>query len=154
GEWIFLRVTNKSNQDLNFAVMDLASDWSVEQVHPPKSEKFITLSPGQKEDFALPSQVPNDYEEDKDIIKVFATIGAANYAYLQLDSLDKPLKRNVTTRGTRGLNPFEDFLSAIDEEKPQTRKLEPSQNPSREWTTKQIELTVNRPSLTIEARTT
>lgn len=142
GDWIFLRVSNNSNQDLNFAVMDLASDWSVEQVHPPKSEKFITLSPGQKEDFALPSQVPNDYEEDKDIIKVFATMGAANYGYLQLDSLDQPLKRNVTTRSPKGLNPFEDFLSAIDEEKPQTRKLEPSQNPSREWTTKQIELTV------------
>jgi hypothetical protein len=142
GEWIFLRVSNKSQQDLNIAVLDLESDWSVEQVHPASAgAKFITLSPGQKEDIPFHLSLPEGYTQGTDVAKVFAAVGEPNFRWLELPSLDEPPKPKGMTRSMRGVNPLEDLLAAIDEEQPKTRRLNPAQYPSREWVTKQVSVT-------------
>ena len=40
GEYIFLKIQNNSSQALNVAVLDLASDWSIEQIFPGEGENF------------------------------------------------------------------------------------------------------------------
>lgn len=136
GGYVFLSIHNTSSQDLNVAVLDLASDWSVGQIYPGKGENFITIEAGKKE--VVPIKVES---VGKDNVKVFATVDQANFRWLELPSLDKEF-------GFRGLkaasNPLEFLLEAIDKEQPQTRKLSVAASPSREWTTKQINLTVTK----------
>lgn len=42
GEYVFLLIQNTYSQALNVAVLDIASDWSVEQIYPNKGENFTT----------------------------------------------------------------------------------------------------------------
>ncbi|MGL5832811.1 MAG: caspase family protein, partial [Waterburya sp.] len=134
GEYIFLSIQNNSLQALNVAALDLASDWSIEQIFPGQSADFVTIDAGKKEVVAIPTGFVG-----KDTVKVFASVGAANFRWLELPSLDK----QITTRSLKSpTNALEALLSAIDGEKPKTRKLSVAASPSREWTTKQIDLTV------------
>ncbi|WP_404790161.1 caspase family protein [Altericista sp. CCNU0014] len=134
GEYIFLSIQNNSLQALNVAALDLASDWSIEKIFPGKSADFVTIEAGKKDVVALPTT-----SAGMDTVKVFASVGAANFRWLELPALD----REQTTRSLRSpQNALEALLSAIDGEKPKTRKLSIAASPSREWTTKQIDLTV------------
>jgi hypothetical protein len=134
GETIFLAIQNNSLQALNVAVLDLASDWSIEKIFPGMSADFVTIEAGKKEVLALPTS-----SAGQDTVKAFASVGAANFRWLELPALDKQL----ATRSFRSpTNPLETLLAAIDQEKPKTRKLSVAASPSREWTTKQINLTV------------
>jgi Caspase domain len=134
GEYIFLSIQNNSLQALNIAALDLASDWSIEKIFPGQSADFVTIEAGKKEVIALPATSPGE-----DTVKVFASVGPANFRWLELSALDK----QQTTRSFRSpQNALEALLSAIDEEKPKTRKLSVAASPSKEWTTKQIQLTV------------
>jgi Caspase domain len=134
GEYIFLSIQNNSLQDLNVAALDLASDWSIEKIFPGQSADFVTIEAGKKEVVPLRTS-----SIGQDTVKVFASVGPANFRWLELPALDK----QQTTRSFKSpQNALETLLSAIDEEKPKTRKLSVAASPSREWTTKQINLRV------------
>ena len=136
GDCVFLSIQNNSFQALNVAVLDLASDWSIEQISPGKRENFITIEPGRKESIAIPAT-----SQGEDIVKIIATVGPINFRWLELPSLDE----NIQPKGLSRLgNPLEVLLVAIDEEQPPTRKLSVARSPSREWTTKQISLTITK----------
>ena len=129
-----MSIQNNSSQDLNVAALDLASDWSIEKIFPGQSADFVTIEVGKKEVVPLLTS-----SAGQDTVKVFASVGPANFRWLELPALDK----EQTTRSIRSpQNALETLLSAIDAEKPKTRKLSVAASPSREWTTKQINLTV------------
>ncbi|MBD2605954.1 caspase family protein [Scytonema hofmannii FACHB-248] len=134
GEYVFLSIHNNSSQDLNVAVLDLASDWSIEQIYPGKGLNLETIEAGRKEVVPIPAGSAGE-----DTVKVFATVGSANFRWLELPSLDEELKPKGLARSG---NPLDTLLAAIDEEQPPTRKLFVAASPSREWTTKQISLIV------------
>lgn len=134
GEFIFLSIQNNSLQDLNVAALDLASDWSIEKIFPGKSADFVTIDAGKKEVMSLLTS-----SAGQDTVKVFASVGPANFRWLELQALDK---QHAVRAFRSPQNALEALLSAIDGEKPKTRKLSVAASPSREWTTKQIYLTV------------
>lgn len=136
GEYVFLSIQNTSFQVLNVAVLDLASDWSVQQIHPGTGQNFVTIEAGKKEVVAIPAASVGE-----DNVKVFATVGQANFRWLELPSLDEEIKPKGLTRSGK---PLDNLFAAIDEEKPSTRKLSVAASPSREWTTKQISLSVTK----------
>ncbi|KYC41145.1 hypothetical protein WA1_22930 [Scytonema hofmannii PCC 7110] len=139
GEYVFLSIHNTSNQDLNVAVLDIASDWSVEQIYPGKNEgSLVTIEARRKEVVPIPAGSVGE-----DNVKVFAAVGSANFRWLELPSLGQELEPKGLTRSG---NPLDDLLAVIDEDKPPTRKLSVAASPSREWTTKQIGLTVIAPN--------
>jgi len=132
GEYVFLSIQNTYSQALNVAVLDLASDWSIEQIYPDKGENFMTIEAGRREVMSMTASSAGE-----DTLKVFATVDQANFRWLELPSLDKPF----VSRGFEPPNnPLEILLEAIDREQPPTRKLSVVASPSREWTTKQITL--------------
>lgn len=136
GDYVFMSIQNDSFQALNVAVLDLASDWSIEQIYPGKGSNFITIEAGRKESIAIPAK-----SEGEDIVKVFAAVDQINFRWLELPPLDE----NIQPKGlTRSGNPLEALLVAIDKEQPPTRKLSVAASPSREWTTKQSSLTVTK----------
>ncbi len=140
GEYLFLKIHNNYSQVINVAVLDLQSNWAVDQVNPKKSA-FISLDPGQKEDISVNMTLPEGEYEVEDILKVFATIGEANFRWLELPSLDQPII-SPEAKGVSRSGALDDLLMAFAAEQPPTRKANPVAFPSREWTTLQIRVKV------------
>jgi Caspase domain len=136
GDCVFLSIQNNSFQAFNVAVLDLASDWSIQQIAPGKAEKFITIEAGKKETIAISAT-----SEGEDIVKILATVGPIDYRWLELPSLDEDIQPKGLFRSG---NPLEVLLEAIDKDQPPTRKLSVARSPSREWTTKQVSLTITK----------
>jgi hypothetical protein len=146
GDYIFLSIKNNSPQAFNIAVLNLAADWSVEQILPQRaSEKTFLLEAG-KEMPPIPLQVSMDGKGDRveNFIKVFASLDEANFRFLELPSLDQPIASKGGTRSGIGMSALDALLAAVDEEKPKTRKLSVATSPSTEWTTKQVLMTITK----------
>lgn len=143
-EWIFLQIINHYSSPLNIAVLDLASNWAIDQVYPSHpTENFVTLMPGKanKEIIFFQVSLPDGYENVTDIVKVFATKGAPNFRWLELPALDKPLVSSQSK--SRGSDPLENLLAAIAEDQPGSRQLNAA-FAYQEWTTKEIQVRVQK----------
>ncbi|BAY35571.1 peptidase C14 caspase catalytic subunit p20 (plasmid) [Nostoc carneum NIES-2107] len=141
GEYIFLKIRNDYYDVLNFTVLDLQSDWAINQIYPETSE-FISLDPGQEELIPLRMSLSPGEKEGEDIFKVFATIGATNFRWLELPPLNQAIPLLEAKGIPRSGNPLEELLMAIAAEQPPMRNANPIAFPSREWTTMQVQLTV------------
>lgn len=143
GDSIFLSIRNNSTETLNVAVLNFESDWSIQQIYPQRpTELFITLEPGKAEKIPLQPTLEGEGNEVENTIKVFATKDQANFRWLELPSLDEEIVQKGFA--AQPLNPLEALLAAIDGEQPTTRKLTVAASPSREWTTKQVTLTITK----------
>ena len=135
GEWVFVRVRNDSSQSLNVTIIAIQPDWSIEQVYPCDGGNFITFDPGQEEILPLQTNLPNGYQEGQDIIKVFATVGATDFHWLELPPLDQPF-HSIGSRSPG--NPLEELLAAIAKEQAPTRNLQLARYAAAEWITEQV----------------
>lgn len=152
GEWTFLRMRNNfppgqendPSRILNVTVLDMRPDWGISQVYPSGIEFFEPLDPGHEIIISFRADLPAGYTEGKDVIKVFATIGTTNFHWLELPPLDHPRTRSASTR-SGPTNPLEKLFASISEEKPKTRNLDLSANPSRKWFTTQVEIHIDQP---------
>ena len=147
GEWIFLRIRNDSSQVLNIALLDLQSNWAIDQLKLlNEGARFEPFDPNQEE--LIPIQmldVPEGDNEVTDIYKVFATVGQPDFRWLELPPLDQPIPKSAT----RGLkvpsNLLEELLATIgaDNQPRETTKAgRVYADPSRGWTTKQVTVKV------------
>ena len=148
GTTVYLRVKNNFDQALNVAVLDLEPTWEISQVPlQGNAASLYQLEPGKQIDTRLRFQGPpsKGYEQAKEILKLFATRGPADFRWLRLPSLDREIeKHHEATRGSQSA--FGKLLEAIGEDPnvspslTRTFVLEP--DPSAEWVTKQIQVTV------------
>jgi hypothetical protein len=147
GETVFLRIKNDSSQAVNIVVLVLNSDWSISQQNIwDSNEDFALFEAGYEEPIPTPFTLtlPEGYTEETNIFKVFATVGEANFRWLELPALDQP----IPPSGTRGLqaprNELEEILAAVgaDEQLFNTKKAEVVVAPNRGWTTKQVAVKV------------
>ena len=157
----YLKIKNNYKQTLNVAVLDIEPTWEISQV-PIQGDfsSFFPLDPGQEAYTKLRLQLPADYQQTKETLKIFATKGLANFQWLILPSLDqKPESRGNLNRDlqdkaeatrTRGqvatINPLNELLSAIgndlDNPPEKTRAMVYESEPEAEWGTKEIQITV------------
>ena len=143
GDYIFLSIRNDSAVPLNVAILNFSADWAVEQIHPIRAaENFITLEPDKAEKLPLMPTVDGEGSTAENTVKVFATKDQANFRWLELPSLDQPIKSRSATRA--GLNPLQALLAAIDDEQPKTRRLQVATSPSRDWITEQRTVTITK----------
>jgi hypothetical protein len=159
---VYLRIKNTDNQPLNIAILDLEATWAITALPiQNKDTIFYQLVPGQSLLEAMDLLIPegDEYKNKKEIIKLFAVKGIANFKWLELPSLDEDLGRRgseldaeiqqvITTRGdTRGLaeeiSPLNRLISQIgadiNEPLQSTRALRPPSTPNADWITKAIE---------------
>ncbi|GAB1539328.1 hypothetical protein NUACC21_19940 [Scytonema sp. NUACC21] len=142
GEWIFLRIRNEYSTPLNVAVLSLSSDWSITQVYPENpGNRFVTIDPKQEEIISFHLSLADSYQQGKDIAKVFATVSSPNFRWLELPPLDEPIAPKGIAKGN---DPLEHLFATIGDENPNERNLVPATYPSREWTTKQVKINVQR----------
>jgi Caspase domain len=139
GEWVFLKIQNNFSRAVNVAVLDLQSDWAIDQAHPiDPGSKFVVVDAGKSEIVPFQLSLPDGYTEAVDVAKVFATIDSPNFRWLELPALDRPIEVKVTRSG----DPLESLFGAIGGDAPPTRALNAAQYPSREWVTQQVRVRV------------
>ncbi len=137
GEYLLFRIRNNYFNVINVAVLDLQSDWAIDQVSP-KTSQFIPIEPGQEEFIPVNMSLTEGEYEVEDILKVFATIGMANFRWLELPALDQPILSPEARGVSRSGGTLDELLMAFAAEQPPTRKANPVAFPSREWTTLQV----------------
>ena len=155
GEVSYLKIKNNFAKTLNVAVLDLEPTWEISQV-PIQGDfaAFVALDPGQEAYTKLRLALPEDYQQTKETLKIFATRGLANFQWLILPSLDeqpktrgKDLDRELKTRSLeQPINPLNNLLSAIgsdlDDPPNKTRAFVYEPEPEAEWATQEIQITV------------
>ncbi|HSN86315.1 MAG TPA: caspase family protein, partial [Thermoanaerobaculia bacterium] len=106
GESLTLRLVNRSNLRLDFTVLNLAPDYSVTQLLPnPGSIDLLSLDPGEAYPLSLKGWLPEGYNEGNDILKIFATLGAVSFRWLELPALEKRVPVSHPRTGPK--NPLE-----------------------------------------------
>jgi hypothetical protein len=146
GECIFLRIRNDYSEVLNVALLNLQSNWAIDQLDLlNEGARFEPFEPEQEELIPIKMSLPQGDNEGTDIFKVFATVGQPDFRWLELPPLDQPIPKSAT----RGLkvpsNLLEELLATIgaDNQPRETRKTGRAYaDPSRGWTTKQVTVKV------------
>lgn len=150
GEWIFLCAHNHYNaQDgitMNVTVLNLRPDWSIRQIFPSRAGLFETLEPGQELLLPLRAELPPDYEEGIDVVKFFVTTEPADFHFLELPPLDKPIPFDSGPDISRG-------SSGTSSSESQTRNTVVMLNEGEDWSTRQFEIRIIRPSTQPQAST-
>ncbi|WP_254173984.1 caspase family protein [Planktothrix pseudagardhii] len=145
-ETTFLRIKNISSQVLNIAVLDIEPTWGVSRLKLENELKiYYPFNSNQEILLPLNFKVPNTekYNQAKETLKVFATLKQNDFRWLELPPLDKEIEpRDGLSRDD---NPLGKLLTALGAEIPElTRAAVPIFDPSQEWTTKEIQITVTR----------
>ena len=148
GEYAFLRIKNTSSQVLNIAVLDLEPNWAVSRIQLQRPEAvFYPFNPNQEMLLPLNLTLPEKYLNGGETLKVFATIKQNDFRWLELPSLDEEIGKKAE-KLARGDNPLGQLLAAVgaDVDLPPelTRAAVPIFDPSQEWTTKDIKITLTR----------
>ncbi|KAK6511196.1 hypothetical protein TWF481_000117 [Arthrobotrys musiformis] len=92
---IVLHIANNSDETRYITVMDLASDWSIEQIFPrgtgPQSFNMEPLSSKQSRRIPMTLTLPDNPSPGEiiDTIKIIATTEGSNYQLFQLPSLQE-----------------------------------------------------------------
>jgi hypothetical protein len=139
---------NDTSRILNVTVLDLQPDWGISQVYPSGAGFFEPLDPGQEILLPLRAGLPDKYDQGTDVLKVFATLGATDFRWLELAPLDQPPARLKGVR--KAADTLEELLEAVSTRASGSRSLEPAAYPSREWTTAQVEVRIRKDAKTAE----
>ncbi|NES88689.1 MULTISPECIES: caspase family protein [Okeania] len=140
GERVFLRIHNLSNQTLNITALILQEDLSIVKFYP-KAVPYEVLEPGKYKDTRFDLELPKNYQEGVDIVKVFATVDGTNFELLELPVLDQSRRGFGNQQPT---NKLEELLAAVvDEDSPQ-RNIKVVTDASEEWTTEKVVLVVKK----------
>lgn len=140
GERVVLRIHNESNRTLNISALILQADLSIVKFYP-KGATYEVVDHGKSRETRFDIELPENYQEGVDVIKVFATVEATNFQLLELPALDQSRKGFGNQEPT---NALEQLLTAVvDEDNPQ-RNIKVVTDASEEWTTKKVEMMVKK----------
>ncbi|MDJ0633295.1 MAG: caspase family protein [Xenococcaceae cyanobacterium MO_188.B29] len=155
GEVSYLKIKNTYSQTLNVAVLDIEPTWAISQIPIQRNDSsFFPLESGQETYTKLRLALPENYQQAKETLKIFATKGLANFQWLILPSLDEQptsrgnsLNEELKTRSlNQTINPLNNLLSNIgaDINNPpeKTRAMIYESEPEAEWITQEIQITV------------
>jgi Caspase domain len=144
GDTVYIHIKNNSELDLNIAMLDLDSDWSVKQnIPPPHLNKDSYLLESTKElwpilTIAFPRA---DYKEGREILKVLATIGPASFRFLELPPLDEPVQ-SLRSKGQESKGALEQLMADFNDDTLKTRSAALEMSASAEWAVAEVTLHV------------
>ncbi|HEX2251911.1 MAG TPA: hypothetical protein VHQ65_01425, partial [Thermoanaerobaculia bacterium] len=94
GEWICLRIHNRSDRRLHVALLDLTTSWAVRQITAgPAIGGAELVDPRGSLAVPLQASVPAGYPEVRDVLKVLAAPRATSFRWLELPPLDGTVHR-------------------------------------------------------------
>ena len=142
GDNVYIHIKNNSQLDLNIAMLDLDSDWSVKQNIPPKQFNKDTFLLESKKDLwpILTMGFPRaGYTEGREILKVLATIGPASFRFLELPSLDEQ-SQSLRSTGRQAQGALEQLLSDFNDDTHKTRSAALEMSASAQWAVNEVTL--------------
>ncbi|WP_437591175.1 caspase family protein [Sorangium sp. So ce1000] len=149
--WVFLRVVNESDSPVNVAVIDLGDDWGIRALEPPPPEglalptrRYSTVDARREARFAFQFFLPQGRDSSLDVIKVFVTLGDADFWWLLHTSIDTPVTRSLTIRDTAANDALFRLREALDAEQNTLRDVRPRSAPGDAWTTRQLRVETRR----------
>ena len=108
GERFTISITNKSRKDLYIALLDLSGDGSVDVVYSARgAQEFV--APDKTWTKVLKTTLPGGRDSVRDILKVIATTGYADFSFLKQAAV-RGGPRLAATRG-KAANPLEELLA-------------------------------------------
>ncbi|MEG4087741.1 caspase family protein, partial [Microcoleus sp. POL10_C6] len=140
GEKITLRIYNESKRVLNISALILQADLSIVKFYP-EGITYEPVDPGSFKETKFDMELPENYEEGVDVIKVFATVDATNFELLELPPLDQPRPGIGDKNPTTALGEL--LVAVVDEDNPQ-RNIRVVTDASEEWTTEKVEVVVKK----------
>ncbi|MEG3862475.1 caspase family protein [Microcoleus sp. herbarium12] len=140
GEKITLRIYNESKQVLNISALVLQADFSIVKFYP-KGLGGEPVDPESSKGTNFNMELPENYQEGVDVIKVFATVDATNFELLELPALDQPRPGIGDKNPTTALGEL--LAAVVDEDNPQ-RNIRVVTDASEEWTTEKVEVMVKK----------
>jgi uncharacterized caspase-like protein len=108
GERFTISITNKSNRDLYIVLLDLSGDGSVDLVYSARGAQEV-VAPGKTWTKVLKTTLPAGRDSVRDILKVIATTGYADFSFLKQAAV-RGGPRLAATRG-KAANPLEELLA-------------------------------------------
>jgi len=147
GESATLKLKNSSSKVLNITIFDLQPDWGITQVYPSDADSEILDPDGTLELPLSNVALPPGYTEGQDTIKVFATVEATSFRWLELPSLDQPPPEQTRAALRGPTDPLEQLMAAFGAEAPpqNVRSFNLGSAPASTWTAAQIDFRVRRP---------
>ena len=147
GARLRLTIENAGEEALNVAVIDLAPDWSIEQVHPPRDvAPWETLEPGGMLAIELDAYLPAGLAEGVDVLKTIAATGPFDLVSLERPALGAPQEavRGGSRRGTAptATDPFGRLLAALAAERGPDRVVRSGETAPESWTAGEVEVRV------------
>lgn len=140
GERLTLRIYNESNRTLNISALILQADLSIVKFYP-KGAAYEVVEPGQYKEIRFELELPENYQEGVDVIKVFATLEGTNFQLLELPALDQSRKGFGNQEPT---NALEELLAAVVDEDSPNRNIKVVTDASEEWTTEQVKIVIKK----------
>jgi hypothetical protein len=132
GDTIWVKIENLARDGvaINVTVLDLAPGWSISQIYPMKQgADFDTVEAGESIPLYFKMSIPNKtLSNHADVLKVFATVDATSFRWLELPKLGRE-QRCTVTRDPRGS--LEEYLAAFNT----TRLATPVSSGYNEWVT-------------------
>lgn len=109
GEELRFEIGNTARQPLYLTALHLRPDWSIVQVYPPPEQgrSGLPLDPGRWIRWVFQRHRLPGVEPGQEEVLLFATVGAAEFRWLELPALDPRLRTSSGRRvdGRRGLAP-------------------------------------------------
>jgi hypothetical protein len=142
GDRVYIHIKNNSQLDLNVAMLDLDSNWSVSQNMPPAQFNKDQLLLESKKDLwpILTMGFSSvDYTEGREILKVLATIGPASFRFLELPALDEQFS-SLRTRGEKVKGTLEQLMADFNDDTHVTRSAAMEMTASAEWAVADVTL--------------
>jgi hypothetical protein len=144
GQWVCLRVKNRSKQVFNVTALDLQPDWGITQIIPAMAGAlFEPLDGGDELNIPLRVDLPPGYQEGDDVIKVFATMTPANFRWLELTALDEPDTR-AAKYGIKPTNELDRLLAVVSADRQSLRHVSTAALSNPDWSTAQVVIRINR----------
>jgi hypothetical protein len=141
GERVALRIYNQSNRILNISALILQADLSIVKFYPQGAAYEEVVDAGQSREIRFDIELPENYQEGVDVIKVFATVDGTNFQVLELPALDQSRKGFGNQKPT---NALEQLLAAVVDEDEPKRNIRVVTDASEEWTTEKVEVMVKK----------
>lgn len=149
--WLFVHVVNESDSPVNIAIVDLGDDWGIRALEPPPPEghilptrRYSTVDARSEARFALQFFLSQGRASSLDVIKIFATLGDADFWWLLHTSIDSPVTRSLATRDTAAYDALFRLREALDAEENTLRDVRPRSAPGEEWTARQLRVVTRR----------
>jgi hypothetical protein len=144
GDEVELAIRNRSDFDLEIAVLDIQPDWGVSQVHPAGGGA-VTVGPNEETVARLVVDLPFEGEEGRDLLKVIATREPVDFSWLCLPALDgSGATRRRSGTGARPSGSLEALFAGLTADRPATRSGHPEVPPGDDWAVADVELRVVR----------